>query len=76
MPPCHSWGRKRVPTITRFGKSVWPKAEPGFCLDDLVDDLGVVPRIEVVYQLGPLIAEKPRVFEPDRSLHSGHASHQ
>lgn len=65
---------ERVPAVACFGQRVGPEAQPNLVGDDVVDDVVVSPRVEVVYELCALVAEEPRVFETDRTLHAPNSS--
>ena len=62
---------ERVPAVASFGEGVRAEAETHAFGDDLVDDRGVVPRIEVVDQLRALVADEAAVFELRVVLHRG-----
>lgn len=62
-------GSKRVPAIAGLGQCVGTKARTYFAGNDLVDDRGIRPIVEVIYQLGALVTEKAGVSKSRRSFH-------
>jgi hypothetical protein len=58
-----------VAAIASFCQRVGTEAETDFAVDDVVDDGGVFPRVEVVDQLRALVSEKPGVLELHWTLH-------
>jgi hypothetical protein len=65
----HTWRSQRVSTISRFNQSVWTKAQTSFGSHDFVNDSSVLPVINVVHQLGALIAKKAGVLKLCRAFH-------
>jgi hypothetical protein len=59
----HTWRSQRVSTISCFNQSVRTKAQTSFGGHDFVNDRRVLPVINVVHQLGPLIAKKAGVLK-------------
>ncbi len=62
-------GRQGVATVTSLDQGVWTKTQAGFCGHDFVDDRWVFPVIDVVHQLGSLIAKKAGVLKLCRAFH-------
>ncbi len=52
-----------IPTVARFWQFVGSEAQPDAVLDDVVDHRHVVPRVEVVDQLGAFVADESAVLE-------------
>src|SRR5690606_27613453 len=60
---------ERVPAIARLGERVGGEADADAEVDELVDGGGVLPLVEVVHELGALVADVPRMLETRRPLH-------
>ena len=58
-----------VPTIASLGERVWSETKADAFFHDLIDHVLVGPLVEVVDQLGALVAQETEVFESARSLH-------
>ena len=58
-----------VPAVVRLGQRVGPEHETHVVGHDVVDRRRVLPLVEVVDELRPLVAEVPEVLEPRRPLH-------
>ena len=58
-----------VAAVAGLDQRVGAEAQAGLGRDDVVDHSRVVPRVEVVDELGALVAEEPGVLEARRSLH-------
>lgn len=63
-----------IATIPGFGERVGPEAQSNPGVDDLGDDGFVVPLVEVVHQLGALVAEITGVFKTGRTFHGAQSS--
>lgn len=69
MSAGRAWTSKEIPPIASLGQGVGSETEPDFGIDDVFDDLFVFPRIQIVNQLGALVAEEPGVFELAGAFH-------
>jgi hypothetical protein len=69
MPTGFAGTSQGVAAIPGFCQGVWPKAQTNFGLYDVFNDVTVFPGVEVIDQLGALIAEEPGVFELGRAFH-------
>lgn len=63
-----------VATVARLGERVGSEAQADACIDELVHHGLVGPGVEVVHQLGALVADEAGVFEAGRPFHAPHAS--
>ena len=69
MPARHAGYGKGVAAVACLGQCVGTEAQADLVGHDVVDHRGVGPRVEVVDELCPLVAEEPSVFEPTGALH-------
>ena len=61
--------RQGVAAVASLGQSVWAKTQADFGSHDFVNDRGVLPVINVVDQLGPLVSKKAGVLKLCRAFH-------
>jgi hypothetical protein len=69
VPSTGSGRRQRVAPVSRLGEGVGTETETDAVVDDLVDDRLVVPRVEVIDQLGSFVAEEAAVLVLRVMLH-------
>lgn len=70
MSAAHSGTRQGVAAIAGFGESVGPEADTGLGPDDVLDDRGIIPVVDVVDELGSLVPEVTGVLELRRTFHA------
>jgi hypothetical protein len=58
-----------IPAVARFRERVGRESKAHAEADELVDDRLVLPCIEVVHELRPLVADKSMMLESRRTLH-------
>ena len=63
VPARHARGCERVAAVAGLRECVRAEAQAHALLHDLVDDGAVLPLVQVVDQLGALVAEEPGVLE-------------
>lgn len=61
-----------VPAVAGFGQRVGTEAEPDTQINELVDDVVVFPRGQVVDELRPLVTDETKTLEPRVMIHSVH----
>ena len=74
MSASFSGSRRRVATVTGLNQRVGAKTQTHFACDDVVDHCGVVPGVEVINELCPLIAKETCVFKFGGALHTAKSS--
>ena len=63
VPPTHPRPGRGVAAVAGFGQGVGSEVDADLGVHDVVDDRRIGPFIEVVDELGPLIAEESSVLE-------------
>ena len=61
--------RQGVATIASLNQGVWAETQADFGGHDFVNDRSVLTVVNVVHQLGPLVAKKAGVLKLCRALH-------
>ena len=69
MATTHPGTRQCVAAIAGFGESVGSEADSRLGPDDVLDDRGIIPIVDVIDELGSLVPEVTGVLELRRTFH-------
>jgi len=70
----HARLRQAVSAVAGLGDRVGAEARAGAQIDELDDDVRVLPLVDVIDELGPLVTDVSGVLEAERALHGGQRS--